>query len=84
MTDKDKEFKIIFEPGCFDHMDVEDQDDLDSIVAEITSMFKGKTREEIEAMSTPVDLDQLMEDEPEIAKQLIEQMNKLDNPRTLQ
>lgn len=57
MTEKDKDFKIVFAPGCFDNFDGT-QEELDELVAQIQSMFEGKSREEIESMS-----EQLTEDE---------------------
>jgi hypothetical protein len=39
------------------------QEELNALVDEITSMFEGKTPEEIKAMSKPVDWDELDQDE---------------------
>jgi len=72
--------KIIFEPGCFDDFEGT-QEELDELVAEIQSMFEGKTREEIEANSSEVDIDELLADDPELALKLFE---KLDKERPLQ
>ena len=83
MTDKKDEMKIVFDPGCFDHFDGT-QEELDELVAMVKDMFEGKTHEEIKAMSKPVDLDELMEEEPELAEALIKQMNQLEEPRKLQ
>lgn len=82
MSEK-KEMKIVFEPGCFDHVDINSQEELDDLVAQITSIFEGKTEEEIQAMSRPVDLDELMADDPEFAEILLNQLNNTDKP-TLQ
>lgn len=86
MTDKKDEIKIVFDPGCFDHMEFESQEELDSLVNEIKNMFEGKTHEEIKAMSKPVDMDELMAEDPELAAHLLEQFENIDNPdkRTLQ
>lgn len=81
MTEK-KTPKVIFDPGCFDNLEVESQEELDELMASITSMFEGKTEEEIRAMSRPVDIDELMEEDPELAKILINQMS--NEPRKLQ
>jgi len=72
--------KIVFEPGCFDDFEGT-QEELDELVAEIQSMFEGKTREEIEANSSEVDIDELLADDPELALKLFE---KLDKERPLQ
>lgn len=70
MTDK-KEIKLVFAPGCFDSFEG-DQSELDSLMAEIQSMFdSGKMMD----LATPVDMD----DEDHEA---IEQA--LGNSRTLQ
>lgn len=56
---KDK-IKITFEPGCFDKFEGT-QEELDSLVAEIVSMFEGKTVEEIQAMDQSQDSEELDE-----------------------
>jgi hypothetical protein len=68
--EKDKELKVVFAPGSFDHFEGT-QEELDALQKEIMEMFEGKTREEIEAMATPLDeLD--FEDLPEgIQRQLM-------------
>ena len=63
MTDK-KEIKIQFAPGAFDNFDGT-QEELDELLAEIHSMFEGKSAEELEAMSKPLtdeEFDELPED----------------------
>jgi hypothetical protein len=45
--------KVTFAPGCFDNFEGT-QEELDEMVAEIMSMFEGKTADEIRAMSNPV------------------------------
>lgn len=57
-----KEIKIQFAPGCFDNFDGT-QEELDAMVADIQKMFEGKTPEELEAMSRPISIDELLEDE---------------------
>lgn len=78
-----KEMKIVFAPGCFDNLDIESQEELDEMVAEITSMFEGKTEEEIRAMSNPVDFDELFDEDPELAEELARQLAPIEK-RTLQ
>ena len=70
--------KITFAPGCFDHLDVESQEELDEIVADIQRMFEGKTPDEIQAMSRPVDFDELMAEDPEMLAALMEQLGDFD------
>jgi len=43
--------KVEFAPGCFDHLDVDSQEELDAIMAEINSMFANMTPEELRANS---------------------------------
>lgn len=62
MTEK-SELKIEFAPGAFDQFDGT-QEELDSLVEEIMNMFKGKTVEDIAAMSRPLS-DEDLEDLPE-------------------
>ena len=67
MTDEKKPLKIEFAPGCFDDFDGT-QEELDELIAQITEIFTNNTPEEIEAMSQPVEFDEL---ETEIQTQLI-------------
>ena len=58
--------KVVFAPGCFDGFDGT-QEELDEFVAEITNMFEGKTRDELESDSqmrrlTEEDFDELPEE----------------------
>jgi hypothetical protein len=56
--------KIIFAPGAFDSFDGT-QEELDELIAEVNSMFEGKTAEEISFMSRPLseeDFDELPDD----------------------
>ena len=57
--------KVEFAPGCFDHIDVDSQEELDAIMAEIQHMLGNVTPEELEAMSTPVTDETLAEMDPE-------------------
>ena len=87
MTEENKIPKIEFAPGCFDNFDGT-QEELDDLVKEITGMFEGKTKEEIQLMSRPVDLEELAMDEnvsdeefERIASVVLEDINR---PRNLQ
>ncbi len=65
-----KEFKIEFAPGAFDNFDGT-QEELDELMAEIQNMFVGKSREEIEALSTPISDDDFDELPNDVKLQLI-------------
>ena len=81
MTD-DKKINIEFAPGCFDSFDGT-QEELDEMIAEIKSMFESG---EIGGNTREVDLDKLMEEDPELADILIDRLSQLDDTqkRTLQ
>jgi hypothetical protein len=49
----EEKMKIEFAPGCFDGFEGT-QEELDELIREIQSMFEGKTKEEIQAQSTPL------------------------------
>jgi hypothetical protein len=76
-----KPLKVEFAPGCFDNFDGT-QEELDGLMAEIQSTFAGMTPEELERQSRLVDLDEALENDPELiaAMQQISGMDK----RTLQ
>lgn len=81
MTDKkDKEMKIEFVPGCFDHFDGT-QEELDKMVAEIQDLFANKSREEIEAMSKPLDEESWDELPDEVKEQIINSFDEHVNPK---
>jgi len=79
MTDPKKPMKVEFAPGCFDHLDVEDQAELDAVMKEITEMFANMTPEELEAQSRPINWDSLDDEEHIILEQAIN-----NEPRKLQ
>jgi hypothetical protein len=73
-----KKIKIEFAPGAFDTFDGT-QEELNELVAEIQKM--AETGELFEK-STPVDFDELVDEDPEWAERII---NSLDeSPRKLQ
>ena len=74
-----KPIKVIFEPGCFDNFEGT-QEELNDLMASIQAEFAGKTRDEIENMSDVVNLEDLMNEDPEFAKHIM----SLDNERKLQ
>ncbi len=67
MTDKKEPLKVVFAPGCFDNFDGT-QEELDEMMAEIHRMVA--TGEMFE-QSNQVDMETLLEEEPELAEQLI-------------
>lgn len=79
MTEGKKPVKIEFAPGCFDDFEGS-QEELDELMAEIQRMFESG---EIEENSTSVDIDQLIEDEPEWAEKIIKSFDD-ENKRNLQ
>lgn len=62
MTEENKGLKVVFAPGCFDSFEGT-QEELDQMVNEIQDLFANKTGEEIQNMSRPVDITELVEDE---------------------
>ena len=79
MTDPKKPLEVVFAPGCFDHLDVADQAELDAVMKEITEMFANMTPEELAVQSRPVDWDSLDDEERRILEQSFN-----DEPRNLQ
>jgi hypothetical protein len=66
-----KKLKIEFAPGCFDHFEGT-QEELDELIAEITKQFESG---EFMEKSKPIDMDTLMEEDPEMAEILLKQYN---------
>jgi TRAP-type C4-dicarboxylate transport system substrate-binding protein len=79
MTDPKKPLEVVFAPGAFDSLDVEDQAELDAVMKEITEMFANMTPEELEAQSRPIDWDSLTDEERVALERAIN-----DEPRNLQ
>ena len=67
MTDEKKPLKIEFAPGCFDNFEGT-QEELDELIAEIQRMFDSG---EAELNAVPLDLDTLMDEDPEMAEALL-------------
>jgi hypothetical protein len=73
--------KIEFAPGAFDNFDGT-QEELDELLAEIQRLADSG---ELLEQSTEVDIEQLLEDDPEYAAQVLASLERLDNDdRTLQ
>jgi hypothetical protein len=82
MTEQKKPLKIEFAPGAFDNFDGT-QEELDGLMAEIHRMFASG---ELMENSRPLDMDELFEEEPEVAQQIINTLSKMDSeedPRKL-
>lgn len=79
MSNEDKKLKIEFAPGAFDDFEGT-QEELEEMIAEITRMAESG---ELFEQSTPVDFDELLEDNPEWAEKIIDNIDG-NNKRTLQ
>jgi len=66
-SQSDKEIKVVFEPGAFDNF-TGDQTELDELIAEIHRMVATG---EIFDKSTAVDMEELMEEEPELYQKIV-------------
>ena len=83
MTDSKKPLQVVFAPGAFDNLDVESQEELDEMVAEIKAMFENS--DQLMKMSEPVSIEELWETDPALAELLTKRLNELDHdPRKLQ
>lgn len=71
---EDGKVKLVFDPGCFDDFDGT-QEELDEAIAMITEMFENGLAE---AESHEVDLDELMETDPEVAEKIFNALQRLD------
>lgn len=76
-----KKIEIRFAPGCFDNF-TGSQDELDELMAEIQKM--ADTGELFE-QSQPLDIDELIDEDPDFAETLLRQINDIPSePRKLQ
>lgn len=78
--DENGKMKIEFAPGCFDSFDGT-QEELDEMVAEIHRMFESG---EFEENSREIDIDELIEHDPDIAEKIFHALQEDNTPRTLQ
>jgi len=53
-NDKDAPLKVVFAPGCFDSLDI-DQEELDQLMKEIEQKFANMTPEQLAAESIALD-----------------------------
>lgn len=70
----DKKLKITFAPGCFDNFEGT-QEELDELIAEIHRGFESG---EFLTKSKPLDVDELMEEDPELAAKLFSAFENLE------
>lgn len=75
----DKKLTVEFAPGAFDYFDGT-QEELDELMAEIHRMCESG---ELSENATLVDIDTLMEEEPELAEHLLRTFDT-EQKRTLQ
>jgi len=78
---EEKKITVKFDPGCFDDFEGT-QEELDELIVEITKMFENGVDD---STLEEVDLEDLMENDPELADKIFASLDQLDTPkRTLQ
>ena len=80
MTEEKKAHTLEFAPGCFDSFEGT-QEELDQMVAEIQRMFESG---EMESNSRAVDIDELIEEDPDMADKIFKALQEDAEPRKLQ
>ena len=70
MSKKDEPLKVVFAPGCFDSLDL-DQEELDALMAELQQKFAKMTPEDMAANSRQL-TDEDFEDMPDDIKAQLE------------
>ena len=73
---EEKKIKIEFAPGAFDSFEGT-QEELDELIAEITRMAESG---ELAEQARSVDLDELLEEEPEWAEKIINSFGEEKRP----
>ena len=73
---EEKKIKIEFAPGAFDSFEGT-QEELDELIAEITRMAESG---ELAEQARSVDLDELLEEEPEWAEKIINSLGEEKRP----
>ena len=71
---------IEFAPGCFDNFEGT-QEELDEMVAEITAMFQSG---ELSERARIVDIDDLIEEDPDMAERVFAALQRDEDQRKLQ
>jgi len=79
MTDKKKPIQIEFAPGCFDNFEGT-QEELEKMITDITEMANSG---ELFEKSNPLDLEDLLEEDPEWAEKIINSLSS-ETKRNLQ
>jgi len=80
MTKSSTPKTLEFAPGCFDNFEGT-QEELDEMVAEIQRMFDSG---EMEANSQSIDIDELIEEDPDVAEKIFQALQEDEEPRKLQ
>jgi hypothetical protein len=83
----DGKLKVVFQPGCFDYVDVKSQEELNALMAEITNMYANLTPEELAAQSRPITdemIDEMEPEEREVLLRALEESNTDDRKSRLQ
>lgn len=70
-----KKLKIEFAPGAFDDFDGT-QEELDELIAEIHRMVESG---DLEDMATELDIDQLLEEDPDAAAAILRALEQMDD-----
>ncbi len=70
----DKKLKITFAPGCFDNFSGT-QEELDELIAEIQRGFESG---EFLTKSKPLDVDELFDEDPELAAKLFSAVDDIE------
>ena len=78
--DENGEMIIEFAPGCFDNFEGT-QEELDEMIAEITAMLKSG---EMNERARTVDIDELIEEDPEMAERVFAALQRDEVQRKLQ
>jgi uncharacterized protein YqgV (UPF0045/DUF77 family) len=80
MTNSSTPKTLEFAPGCFDSFEGT-QEELDEMVAEIQRMFDSG---EMESNSKEIDIDELIEEDPDVAEKIFKALQEDEEPRKLQ
>lgn len=80
MTEEKKALTIEFAPGCFDGFEGT-QEELNDLIAEIQRVVDSG---ELETMSRPLDIDELIEEDPEYALKIMQALSNEESKRNLQ
>lgn len=79
MSERGKKPEIVFSPGCFDNFEGT-QEELAELISEITAMFESG---EMSENAVQVDMEALMEEDPDAADAIFKSLNSDNSPRNL-